>query len=286
MRQRLDLFLLQKTLWMLTKPTNVGNYDFHFERFFECQHPWQPPFPLTAVTRIGAVLDYPEFYEALQTEGVQLIHTPEQHRLCSELPNWYPLLEDLTPKSIWFSEIPPLSEITQRFQWPIFLKGARQTSKHSRHLANIDSSQAFAQAVEHYAQDPILHWQPIVCREYVPLRPVRGGHPDEIPNSFEFRTFWWKGEFIGAGAYWYEADPYQWTVEERHMALSMARLAAQRLAVNFLVVDMAQRADGQWIVIECNDGQESGYAGISPFTLWQNLLAVENESAGHPTFER
>lgn len=116
MQQQLDLFLLQKTLWMLTKPTNVGNYDFHFEPFFECQHPWQLPSPLTAVARIGAILDYREFYEALQVEGIRLIHTPEQHRLCSELPNWYPLLEDLPPKSIWFSERPSLADITQSFK--------------------------------------------------------------------------------------------------------------------------------------------------------------------------
>lgn len=58
--------------------------------------------------------------------------------------------------------------------------------------------------------------------------------------------------------------------------------AAQRLAVTFLVVDIAQRSNGQWIVIECNDGQESGYAGLSPFSLWKNILAVEQGISGSP----
>lgn len=31
--------------------------------------------------------------------------------------------------------------------------------------------------------------------------------------------------------------------------------------VRFLVVDLALTADACWIVIECNDGQDSGYAG-------------------------
>jgi len=42
-----------------------------------------------------------------------------------------------------------------------------------------------------------------------------------------------------------------------------------------LVVDVAQSIDGRWIVIECNDGQESGYAGVSPIGLWQNIIALE-----------
>jgi hypothetical protein len=55
--------------------------------------------------------------------------------------------------------------------------------------------------------------------------------------------------------------------------------AARRLAIVFLVVDVAQAADGRWIVIECNDGQESGYAGISPLGIWQNVLGIERQQA-------
>src|SRR5258708_5326933 len=98
-QRQLDLFLLKKTMWMLTKPTHVGNYDFPFEQFFECQHVWQLPSLLTAVARMGAVPNYREIYDALQTEGIQLIHTPEEHLMCSELPHWYSVLEDITPKS-------------------------------------------------------------------------------------------------------------------------------------------------------------------------------------------
>jgi hypothetical protein len=48
--------------------------------------------------------------------------------------------------------------------------------------------------------------------------------------------------------------------------------------VPFLVIDIAQRQDGRWVLIECNDGQESGYAGVSPFSLWQHVV----EAAGGP----
>jgi hypothetical protein len=272
--QRLNLFLLEKTQWMLTKSIGVANYDFNFQQFFDCHHPYQLPDELTAVARIGAIDNYAEFFADLQNEGITLIHTPEEHFRCSELPNWYPLIADLTPKSIWFSGLPTLEQITAVFDFPIFVKGSRQTSKHQRSLSIIDSEQAFYKALQHYAKDPILHWQNIVCREYVPLRPIQGGHPDKIPASYEFRTFWWKGQFVGAGQYWFQADAYQWTQAEQQAAVEIAREVAQQVNVTFLVVDVAQRTDGTWIVIECNDGQESGYAGLAPLQLWKNILAA------------
>lgn len=55
----------------------------------------------------------------------------------------------------------------------------------------------------------------------------------------------------------------------------MGEEAARRVAVPFLVVDLAQTIDGRWMVIECNDGQESGYAGVSPIGLWQRIVDYE-----------
>jgi hypothetical protein len=53
----------------------------------------------------------------------------------------------------------------------------------------------------------------------------------------------------------------------------VARQAASRLHVAFLVIDFAKAADWRWIVIECNDAQESGYVGIPPQALWRQVLA-------------
>ena len=40
-------------------------------------------------------------------------------------------------------------------------------------------------------------------------------------------------------------------------------------------MDVAQTTAGDWIVIEVNDGQESGYAGVAPVALWQRVVDVE-----------
>lgn len=80
---------------------------------------------------------------------------------------------------------------------------------------------------------------------------------------------------MGAGRYWHEAADYQWTEVERAEALAVAGRAAKALGCAFLAVDVAQTSEGRWIVIECNDGMESGYAGASPFLIWQKITDIE-----------
>src|SRR5690349_14418000 len=81
--------------------------------------------------------------------------------------------------------------------------------------------------------------------------------------------------------YWWQGVDYSLSREQELRAVGIAREAARRVDVPFLVVDVAQQLDGTWIIIECNDGQESGYAGVSPFSMWQTLghLAISARSA-------
>ena len=161
------------------------------------------------------------------------------------------------------------------FDWPVFVKGSRQTSRHRADLAIARSPGEFDRIMAAYREDTILSWQPVVCRELAHLRPVDGGTGNKVPAAFEFRTFWWRGELAGSGPYWSGFCEYDWTEEERRQGLEVARTAAGSLGVPFLVVDVAQTVSGEWIVIECNDAQESGYAGVSPFALWSQVLELE-----------
>ena len=273
---RNNLLLVDGTLWVLTARIGLPVFDFDFEAFLPCSHPWKLPLGISAVARVGAFEDYESEYRRLEAEGIQLAHTPQQHFLCSQLPNWFPLIEDLTPRSKWYDQVPRADQIAADFGWPIFMKGVRQTSQHRKSLSIIEGPAMFEQAMQSYCQDPILKWQGIACREYIPLRQV--GDPsnvDRIPSSFEFRTFWWKSILVGYGRYWWEENPYGMTGTEKVAALDLAQEAARRLAVPFLVIDIAQTAEGKWIVIECNDAQESGYAGALPLSIRQNILQIE-----------
>lgn len=273
---KLDVFLLEDVVWVAAARVDLPAYDFAFERFFACRHPYRRPENVEAVGRFGAAEDYGLLYGSLKDEGVTLVHTPEQHLLASELTHWYPLLEDITPRSLWFETPPEAEEVERHFSYPVFIKGSRQTSRHKADLSIVRSRAEYVSVASEYRSNPILHWQPFVCREFVELRPVEARRrTDKIAPSFEFRTFWWRGEYVAGGAYWAEFASYSWTEGEKAAALEVARKAAERLEVVFLVVDVAQGRDGEWVVIECNDGQESGYAAVAPIALWQAVVDIE-----------
>jgi ATP-grasp domain, R2K clade family 3 len=272
--EQLDVFWLEESIWVASAQMDLPSYDFAFGTYFACRRPYNRPEKITAIARFGAASNYLELYQQLKAEGIALIHSPEQYLLASELPRWYPLISDLTPRSLWFQNPPSAPELEQEFEYPIFIKGSRQTSRHKAALSN---SLEYTQLLEHYRHDPILHWQELVCREFVPLRPVPAPPSDTIPPSFEFRTFWWRGQCVGAGSYWSAFSDYSWTSLEQQQALKIAREAAMRINLPFLVIDVAQTIDGQWIVIECNDAQESGYAGVNALGMWQNILKLERE---------
>jgi len=163
--------------------------------------------------------------------------------------------------------------------WPLFVKVTRQTSHHRRSLSVIDGPEQFRRAMEAYGKDPVLRHQGVACREYVRLRLVEDADPGRLPSAFEFRTFWWRGELAGWGRYWWEGRPYRVTGREEAACLGVAGEAARRVGVPFLVVDGAQAEDGRWLVIECNDGQESGYPAFS-VALWQRVIDIERRAGG------
>ncbi|MEZ5427783.1 MAG: ATP-grasp domain-containing protein [Pyrinomonadaceae bacterium] len=274
--ENLNVFLLEETVWITSAEIDVPRYDFAFETFFACRHPIYRSDEISAVGRFGVTDDYADLYHSLKKDGVSLIHTPEQHLLASELTDWYPLLEDVTPRSLWFDAPPSFEEIEKHFSYPIFIKGSRQTSKHKSALSVVNSRAEYEFVAAQFRNDPILRWQSFVCRDLIELRSVAvERQTDKIRPSFEFRTFWWRGECVGSGAYWADFASYSWTETEKLAALKVARKAAERLDVVFLVIDVAQTKDSEWIVIECNDAQESGYAAVSPIALWQNIVEIE-----------
>lgn len=270
-----ELLLLDDSLWVWSKPIGVGIYDFDFHSFFPCRQPWQRSHEVIAVGRCGAFEEYRVEYEKLLSKGIRLIHTPEQHDKASDLRQWYPLLEGRTPQSKVYAEAPTGETVAELFQFPVFVKGSRQTSRHQKSLSIANSPSEFDDIMVRYTSDPILSWQSVVVRDFVRLRLVEGNSQGKVDSSFEFRTFWWRNQLVGSGRYWWEGRKYQWSANERSEGLRLAEATAKLIDVPFLVIDLAMTIDGNWIVIECNDGQESGYAGVSPIALWQNVLEIE-----------
>ena len=274
-----DLLHVEETAWVWARPTGMPTYDFAVDRHFACRRPWRVEGEVTAILRAGATGDYAGRFDTLLRRGVRAIHDPAEHARASLLPHWFPPLSDLTPRSEWHDDFPPAADVEDRLGWPVFLKGERQTSRHRAATSVVGSAEDYERARQLWADDPILRWQRVVVREFVSLRPADAraapAGPGVIPASFEFRAFCWRGEVVGVGRYWTGAAYDAATADELRAVADLAREAAGRVGVAFLAVDVAQAADGRWIVVECNDGQDAGYAGVRPLPMWRRLLDAE-----------
>ena len=173
---------------------------------------------------------------------------------------------------------PSASAVEADFDWPIFVKGERQTSKHDRSSSIIESRNAFEALREVWMRSPILHWQKVVCREFLDLKKIVPDNGQTMPKAFEFRTFWWKNTCVGIGPYWH-AETYQLSESQRKEIITLGRKVAEALDVTFLVIDVAMKTDGEWILIECNDGQDSGFTGVNPFRLWNDTVSAIQQQA-------
>lgn len=271
----IDVFQIERAVWIAEAKIGLSVYDFPFLQLMDCRHVRLGFDEVSAVGRFGAVSDYDALHDGLLECGVRLIHSPAQHALCSGLPHWYPLLEGLTPESWWFEKAPDARTAGQLAGWPLFLKGSRQTSRHNATLSIVRNESEYDLAIASFATDHLLHWQKIVVRRFESLRPVPADMGQRIPASFEFRSFWWRGQLVGVGPYFIEYARYDWTDGERTAALAIASEAARRVSLPFIVIDLAQRTNGEWIVIEINDAQESGYTGVLPLQMWQRIVELE-----------
>jgi ATP-grasp domain, R2K clade family 3 len=266
-----NIALVENKLFVVSQEVGVSAYDFNFELHFSCSHPYQIDGQELCVLRVGPIADYLAEFNAKLDIGLRLINSPQEHSRASELEAWYPVIQDLTPRSRVFDALPAAQVVEAEFSWPVFLKGSRQTSKHNPDLSVIRDRTQYERVAQLYGDDPILHWQKPVVREFVALAPIPGAVPGKVRPSVEYRSFWWYGECVGWGRYWYQVEPYQ--CADANDGLAVAGEAAARLKVPFLVVDYAKTEDGRWIVIECNDAQEAGYVGVPPRTLWDQVLS-------------
>ena len=268
----LNIARLEDRLLIISREVGAPIYDFEFEKSFSCKHPYKFEEAELAVLRIGAIRSYEREYSSYAAKGVRLINSPQEHFRASELEGWYPLISELTPATEVYQELPSTVEIERKFDWPVFVKGSRQTSKHNPSLSVARNSSEYSKVREAYAQDPILHWQRPVVRQFIDLEPILGDVPNKISPSREFRTFCWNGKLVGCGHYWYQLPSY--SAPDLDKGLAVAQKACEQVSVPFLVVDIAKTVAGNWIVIECNDAQEAGYVGLSPLILWRNILEL------------
>jgi hypothetical protein len=219
------------------------------------------------VGRYRALPFYQEFVEDLGVQGSRPINSLAEHRLIASF-DWYHLLEDLTPRT-WFrlQDVPKAGG-------PYVVKGVTNSKKEQWNTHMLASTFADVLRIEgELSRDRGLADQPIIVREYVPLRTLEVGIND-LPFANEWRCFAYKGTLLTTAFYWSGAeDSAKAEAVLTPAGRALAKEAARRLAdqVPFTAIDVAETADGRWIVIEINDGQMAGLSDTDPDALYAAL---------------
>lgn len=271
-----DFFTVGK-IAILQKSTGNDVYDFNFRNFFDCKS------VVSSVTdpvilHIGAIEDYAGIDLMLREMGTKLLINENEHLNCSTIERWYPRLKDKTPFTKVYDELPPVEELEKDFSFPVFIKGNRQTNRHSRKKSIIENADQYELLRDEWQKDEVLFWQKVAVREYVPLQVIDAeSFPNMVPISYEFRFFYFEKKCMAYGPYWYMGKQYSLSKEELTEVLKLTDWAADRIGARFPAIDVAKTASGEWIIIEINDAQESGFVGVNPIELWTNVIkAAQN----------
>lgn len=223
------------------------------------------------IPRYSALPYNKELCEDIVELGAEPINTYRQHCYVADIRNWYYDLGDLTPRT-WFA----LDQIPD--EGPFVLKGATNSKKFlwNTHMFARNKREA-ADVYMRLAQDSTIGIQPIYIRSFQDLNVLTVGLND-MPVSEEYRFFVLDGKVVSAGFYWSSHiddldriyDPFT------EVPISFIQEVIHRVhpRVRFWVFDAARRADGGWLVVELNDGQQSGLSEIGPDVFYKNLRGM------------
>jgi hypothetical protein len=119
--------------------------------------------------------------------------------------------------------------------------------------------------------------QGVVYRRYVPLRSFGRGSND-LPLTNEWRFFYFQQTRLSYAYYWPGSDFLEAASIPAHaleLADEIAGIASRH--VNFFALDLAETEQGDWILIELNDGQAAVPSEHDLDEFYGNLrVAVES----------
>ena len=207
--------------------------------------------------------------------GASLVNSYEQHRYVADMSNWYSSIKEYTPRT-WFS----MFDYRQSgFEGPVVLKGETNSRKQlwKTHMYAGSVEQA-VEVWNRLMDDSLLSHQNICVREFESF--VNYGYGiNGAPITKEFRVFVFDGQIMGGGFYWAGTHPE--VIDEHNPQIEPEGFELLKQVINivgrnirFLVIDIAQRKDGVWRVVELNDGCMSGLSAVNPDELYRNLKCV------------
>jgi len=221
------------------------------------------------IARYSALPFYKELEDDLKHIGASLLNTYRQHRYVADLGNWYRDLQKFTPET-WTE----LEAIPQ--EGPFILKGETNSKKFywDTHFFAKNKREAI-DVFGRLQDDGLISGQHIYIRRFVELHTYLIGLRG-MPVTKEFRIFICDGKVLSMGYYWSNYCEDISVPDTSEVPLEFVQKIIDKVGNNirFWVLDIAQTAKGDWIVIELNDGNMSGLSMNDPNVLYSNLASV------------
>jgi len=216
------------------------------------------------IPRYSALPYYKELEKDVIILKSQLINSYRQFQWIANF-EYYELLQNYTFKTYFRPQDLPDNK-------QFVVKGKTNSRKHQW------NTQCFAEskkkAIDIYCDlknDSLIGTQDIIFREYVPLKTFEillNG----LPCTNEFRFFFYKDIQLCNGYYWSSAEyPEKAQLDDKAIELVEEVASIVKEFNNFFVIDIAQKEDGDWIMVELNSGEMSGLSLCNPHTLYINL---------------
>lgn len=220
------------------------------------------------VGRYSVLPYYTELEYDVTAIGSKLINSYGQHRFVANIGSYIPILEELTPQT-WSR----LEDVPDNIG-SVILKGETNSCKQKWNTHMFAKNKK--EAIEVYLKLKevfLLSEQDIYIRKYIDLETYLIGL-NEQPITKEFRIFVCDNQIMAMGYYW---SNYINDISEcpsvQEIPIDFVNEVIRRIdgRIRFYVIDIAKTKSGDWIVIELNDGQQSGLSECDPHILYYNL---------------
>ncbi len=220
----------------------------------------------TVICRYSCLPFFEELEQDLANQNCTMINTYKQHKWIADF-EYYEVLKEYTPET-WnddnfqYCDHPGNFVVkgktnSRKFQWDkmMFARTKIEASEIAGKLST----------------DLMIGQQGIIYRKYVPLKTFEVGL-NNLPFTNEWRFFYLLKQRLSYGYYWTiaeDAGKRSIPIEAIEFADFIADIVSQY--VNFFVLDIAETEEGEWILIEINDGMQSGLSMNDPDVLYKKL---------------
>lgn len=222
------------------------------------------------IARFSALPFYKEQEMDYQMLGAKMINSYNEHKYIADLGEWYEDLRDYTPFT--WQRLEDLPE-----DGPFILKGETNSKKYDWNTSMFAKNKAAAiQVHSQLCKDSLISYQKIYIRKYIPLKRFMTSFQG-LPITNEYRFFIYKDKILSGGYYWsshildLKESGIEPNIKDVPVEFLNKIINIVKERTNFYVIDVAETESGEWIVVELNDGQQSGLSENDPDEMYRNL---------------